>query len=123
MQFEQTHLCEAFATLGAEKRPFSSVNALMSGQIPRVLEALFTFLARVRALTCVDPLVTGNIRSTCECFATLQTHVRVRPVVDGEGLWELTVIDLLLGGLCCLGSILEFAVVIWVTVLDVQQQV
>lgn len=61
MQFEQTHLCEPFATLGAEEGSFPSVNALMSGQIPGVLEALLTFITGVRALTCVGPLVTHHI--------------------------------------------------------------
>lgn len=123
MQFEQTHLCEAFATLGAEKRPFSSVNALMSGQVPGVLEAFFTFLAGVWALTCVGPLVTSHIRGTRECFAALLARVRVRPVVDGERLGKLGAMDLLLGGVRCLRSLLEFAVVLWVTVLNVQQQI
>lgn len=61
MQLEQPHLSETFAALGTEEGSFSSVNALMSGQIPRVLEALFTFLAGVRALTCVGPLVTSHV--------------------------------------------------------------
>lgn len=61
MQLEQPHLREPFATLGAEEGSLSSVNALMSGQIPRVLEALLTFLAGVRALTRVCPLVTSNV--------------------------------------------------------------
>lgn len=61
MQFEQTHLCEPFATLGAEEGPLSGVNALMSGQIPGVLEALLTFLTGVRALTSVSPLVTSHV--------------------------------------------------------------
>lgn len=61
MQLEQPHLCEPFATLGAEEGPFSGVNAVMSGQVPGVLEALLTFLAGVRALTRVRPLVTSHV--------------------------------------------------------------
>lgn len=61
MQLEQAHLCEAFAALGAEEGPFPCVNALMSSQIPRVLEALLTLLASVRALACVCPLVTRHV--------------------------------------------------------------
>lgn len=61
MQFQQPHLCEPFATLRAEEGSFSGVNAVMSGQIPGVLEALLTFLAGVWSLTCVCPLMTSHI--------------------------------------------------------------
>lgn len=61
MQLEQPHLGEPLATLGAEEGSFSGVNALMSGQVPRVLEALLALLAGVRALTRVRPLVTGHV--------------------------------------------------------------
>lgn len=43
--------------------------------------------------------------------------------MDGERLWELRTLDLLLGGLSCLCSPLEFAVLLRVTVLNVLQQV
>lgn len=123
MQLEQPHLCEPFATLGAEKGPLSCVNALMSGQIPRVLEALVTFLAGVRALTCVRALVTGHVRGTGESFAALLARVRVGPVVDGERLGELGTLGLLLGDVSCLCGSLQSAVLLGVTVLDVLQQV
>lgn len=61
MQFEQPHLREAFATLGAEEGSLSSVNALMSGQVPGVLEALLTFIAGVRTLASVRALVTSQV--------------------------------------------------------------
>lgn len=61
MQLEQAHLREAFATLGAEEGSLPGVNALMSGQIPGVLEALSTFLAGVRSLACVGTLVTDHV--------------------------------------------------------------
>lgn len=61
MQLEQPHLSETFSTLGAEEGSFASMNALVSGQIPGVLEALLTFLAGVWALTCVGPLVTSHV--------------------------------------------------------------
>ncbi len=43
--------------------------------------------------------------------------------MDGERLRELRTLDLLLGGLSCLCSLLEFAVLLRVTVLNVLQQV
>lgn len=61
MQLEQPHLCEAFATLRAEERSLSAVDAVMSGQIPGVLKALLTFLTGVWPLTCVSPLVTSHV--------------------------------------------------------------
>lgn len=61
MQLEQPHLREAFATLGAEEWSFPGVDALMSGQIPGVLEALLAFLTGVRALTRVRPLVSRHV--------------------------------------------------------------
>lgn len=123
MQLEQTHLCEAFATQRAEEGSLSGVNALMSGQIPRVLEALLTFLAGVRALARVCPLVASQVRGAFESFATLLARVRVGPVVDGERLWEVGTPGLLLGDIGCLCRLLEFAVLLWVAVLDVLQQV
>lgn len=95
----------------------------MSGQIPRVLEALFTFLAGVRSLSRVGPLVTCHVRGAREGFAALLAHVRVGSVVDGERLRENRALDLLLGGLRRLCSSLEFGVLLRVTVLDVLQQV
>lgn len=49
--------------------------------------------------------------------------MRVGPVVDGERLRELRMLDLLLGGLSCLCGPLELAVLLGVTVLNVLQQV
>lgn len=49
--------------------------------------------------------------------------MRVGPVVDGERLWELGELNLLPAGLCCLCCLLGFAVVLWVTLLDVLEQV
>lgn len=123
MQLEQTHLSETFAALGAEEGSFSGVNALVSGQIPGVLETLFTFLAGVRTLSRVGPLVTGNVRGTREGFAALLARVRVGSVVYGERLGESRALDLLLGGTGHLCSSLEFAELLRVTLLDVLQQV
>lgn len=61
MQLEEPHLCEAFPTLRAQEGPLSGVDALMSGQIPGVLEALLTLLTGVRALASVGPLVAGDV--------------------------------------------------------------
>ena len=123
MQLEQPHLRKPFAALGAEKGPLSGVNALMSGQIPGVLEALVALLAGVRALARVRALVTGHIRGAGESFATLLARVRVGPVVDGERLWELGTLGLLLGHVGRLCGPLQSAVLLGVTVLDVLQQV
>lgn len=49
--------------------------------------------------------------------------MRVGPVVDGERLWELRTLDLLPGSLSRLCRLLQFAVLLRVTVLDVLQQV
>lgn len=123
MQLEQAHLCEAFATLGAEEGSLPGVNALMSGQIPGVLEALSTFLAGVRSLACVGPLVTDHVRGTCEGFATLLARVWVGPVMDGERLWELRTLRPPLGDLSSFCSCLHFAILFRVTEFNVLQQV
>lgn len=123
MQLEQAHLGETFAALGAQEGPLSGVKTLMSGQIPRVLEGLGALLAGVRALACVCALVTRHIGGTCERFATVWTRVGVWPVMDGEGLWKPRSWGFLRGGLSCLCSSLELAVVLRVTVLNVLQQV
>lgn len=122
MQFEQPHLSEPFATMRAKEGALSSVDALMSGQIPRILEALPTLLTGVRALARVGPLVTSHVRDPRERFAALLACVWVGPVVDGEGLWELRR-ERLLGGLTCLCSPLEFDVLFRMAVLNVLQQV
>lgn len=43
--------------------------------------------------------------------------------MDGERLWELRMLGLLLGGLSCLCGPLQFAVLLRVTLLNVLQQV
>lgn len=123
MQFEQPHLSEPFAAMRAKEGALSSVDAVMSGQIPRVLEALLTLLTGVRALARVGPLVTSHVRDPRERFAALLACVWVGPVVDGEGLWEHRRMERLLGGLRCLCSPLEFAILLRVAVLNVLQQV
>lgn len=123
MQLEQPHLSEPFAALGAEEGPFSGVNTLMSGQIPRVLEGLLAILAGVRTLACVRPLVTGHVRGSGESFATLLAHVGVWPVVDGERLGEVRTLDgFALGDWSCLSRFLELVVLLGVALLDVLHQ-
>lgn len=61
MQLEQPHLREPLATLGAEEGSLSGVNALVSGQVPGVFEALLTFTAGIRALPRVRPQVASQV--------------------------------------------------------------